>query len=357
VRLDPASAGPTAARLLLDLVSVYTPPGEEHRALPVIEEWASRLGLEAGVDRHGNIVVAPPEWGGALPVALLASHVDTVPGMLEARLDGGVVWGRGAVDAKGPLAAMIVGLALAAGELECSAAAAALLGEERDSRGAWALLASGETPPFIVIGEPTGGDGVAVGYRGSLRLTLECRGEEGHAASVEGGAAWELVELLHELRGDGDPGALTMLRAGEAWNVVPPQATAVLDKRYTGSGADGLAAAARACSKALSRPCGCRRMSLMAPVRVPLSAPVPRSLVAALRGEGVKPRVTVKHGTSDMNILYWGSRSIAAYGPGDPRLAHTRGERVSVEELGRAARVYAATLKSLCRRAPETLRS
>ena len=153
MQLDPASAGRTAARLLYDLVSVYTPPGREHEALPVIEEWAAKLGLGAGLDRHGNIVVAPPGWEDSLPLVALASHVDTVPGMLEPSLEDGVVRGRGAVDAKGPLAAMIVGLALAASRgLECSAAAMALLGEEAESPGAWGLLASGEVPPFVVIG-------------------------------------------------------------------------------------------------------------------------------------------------------------------------------------------------------------
>ncbi len=357
MRLDPASAGATAARLLYDLVSIYTPPGREHEALPVIEEWASRLGLAAGLDRHGNIIVAPEDWNGSLPVVALASHVDTVPGMLKPVLEEGAVAGRGAVDAKGPLAAMIVGLSLAAAEgLECSAAVMALLGEEAESPGAWGLLASGEVPPFIVIGEPTGGDGVAIGYRGSLKLEALCTGEGGHAASSGEGAAWRLVEGLAKVKSVLEPSTLTVLRAGEAWNVAPSRAEAVIDKRFQESPTDALAAAADACGS-LGPGCGCSRLWLLSPVRIPLASPVPRSLVAALRSEGVRPRVSVKQGTSDMNILYWAARSIAAYGPGDPRLAHTDRERVSMEELGRAARVYAAVVRRLCRGAWETLRS
>ncbi|MEB3788207.1 MAG: N-acetyl-lysine deacetylase [Desulfurococcales archaeon] len=342
-----ASAGCTAARLLYDLLKVYTPPGSEEKALPVIAGHAARLGLQASIDKHGNIIVEPRDMDG-MPVVLLASHVDTVPGFIEPAWEGTVLRGRGAVDAKGPLAAMIAGLALAYSEgLQCKAAAAALAGEEAESPGAWGLLSEGMVPPYVVIGEPTGGDGVAIGYRGSMKARIECRDQGGHAASTSG-AANRLVRALAQALASNEGLVVTILRAGEAWNVAPSRAEAVVDYRAAGTGVDMMRAAAGLCDAVAGEGCWCSEVSMMAPIRVELGGLVPRSLVRALRAQGVRPRVVVKQGTSDMNILGRAAASIAAYGPGDARLAHTDREAVTVEELDTAARVYASVLKSVC---------
>ncbi len=344
---ETASAGCTAARLLYDLLKVYTPPGSEGKALPVIEEHASRLGLHASQDRHGNIIVEPQDMEGE-PLILLASHVDTVPGFIEPSWSDGKLKGRGAVDAKGPLASMIAGLALAYKDgLPCKAAVAALAGEEAESPGAWGLLAEGRVPPYVVIGEPTGSDGVAIGYRGSMKARIECRDEGGHAASTSG-AANKLVKALARALEENDGLVVTILQAGEAWNVAPSRGEAVIDYRATGSGADMMNAAARLCDTVAGEGCWCSEVSMMAPIRVELGGLVPRSLIRALRAQGVRPRVVVKQGTSDMNILGRATVSIAAYGPGDARLAHTDREEVSVEELDVAARVYVSVLRDMC---------
>jgi len=349
--LDTASAGFIAARLLYDLLSVYTPTGLEHKAFPVIERHASSLGLTASMDGDGNIVVEPPLDG--IPVVALVGHVDTVKGLVEPYFDGAVVRGRGAVDAKGPLASMITGLYLAReGGLPCKASVIALAGEEGDSRGAWGILRRGLVPPLVIVGEPTGSSKVVVGYRGSSKVIVECRGPEGHSASLEETSIERLVRMLaralDRVRGLGARASITSIRGGSSWNVAPPKSTAVVDVRFEGSIARGVGAVEALCQEARSAGCRCLEYSLTGPARVEVSSPVPRALVAALRGEGVRPGIAVKHGTSDMNLLAPATLSIAAYGPGDPRLSHTSSEAVRVEELGVASRVYYRALARLC---------
>ena len=85
------------------------------------------------------------------------------------------------------------------------------------------------------------------------------------------------------------------------------------------------------------------------PVRVKPQVPVVRSLQRALLERGLKPRLVVKRGTSDMNLLQAITGSIAAFGPGDPRLSHTPGERVSLDEVVEASMIIASALNMLCR--------
>jgi LysW-gamma-L-lysine carboxypeptidase len=232
--------------------------------------------------------------------------------------------------------------------------AVGLVGEEADSRGAKRFLR--EAPRsirHIVIGEPTGGDGVAIGYRGSARIVVECRGEGGHSASPwEADSALdkavELVEKLRQLPRGVDAVTYTPVRleAGRGDNVVPTEALLVLNTRIpVGSTAEEALARLRGLL-----PEGCEARlegETVPPVRVSLNEPVPRALVRSLIRCGRRPRPVVKAGTSDMNYLVALTRSIAAYGPGDPRLAHTTRERVSAGELELAARVYLYTVDEL----------
>ncbi|MCE4604054.1 MAG: N-acetyl-lysine deacetylase [Aeropyrum sp.] len=344
------SAGNLAAKLLLDLLEVYTPSGREYEAIPVLEEWSRRLGLLMSVDSSGSIRLRPPGWGEAQPLIMLASHLDTVPGMLPVRVMEGAIHGRGAVDAKGPLSAMIVGLALASESgIPCAAEVAALSGEEADSPGAWGLVRRGEVAPFVVIGEPTGGDGVAISYRGSLKLAIECRSGSGHSSSVGGGAGWALVDALNVVRGSLPEAVLTMISGGSAPNVTPEAAEAVLDLRFESDAASIINRVSIVCRDVdMTSGCGCSRVELTSPIKVSLSNIVSRTLVSAIRRQGVRPRIVKKLGTSDMNILGRVAQGIAAYGPGDPRLAHTPSEKIGVADLELAAKIYAETILTLC---------
>jgi LysW-gamma-L-lysine carboxypeptidase len=342
-----ASVGLMAARVLVRLLKAYSPTGREAGAARVFIEEARRLGLKAWTDGVGNAYAAPPQTREVR--VLLAGHIDTVEGWVEPGFDGVWVWGRGAVDAKGPLAAMLAAAHIIAGrDGSAPVAVAALVGEEGDSRGARYLAASGRVPAYVIIGEPTGATRVAVGYRGSVRVRVECRGEGGHTASPWAGdsALDKLIDFLvkvragfQEARLDRPTVTVIMVRGGRAGNVLPTSAEALLDARIPpGSSLEELLTELRGI---LHRDCRLEALDYTPPVRVRVSDRVPRALIRALLRHGIKPRPSVKAGTSDMNILAPYTDSIAAYGPGDPSLAHTMREKVSVEELGLAALVYA----------------
>jgi LysW-gamma-L-lysine carboxypeptidase len=286
-----------------------------------------------------------------------------VPGYTDYGFDGRYVWGRGAVDAKGAFASMVTSLIIASsrGGVECGVRVVSLAREEGDSGGAWGLVKRLGVTPFVIVGEPTGAVRVAVGYKGSLKASVVCEGGQGHSANhpLHGSAADRLIDALITIRArlaslKLDP-IVTMINSGVSHNVVAPEAKAVIDVRLH-EGLDPLRVASLLCDTAMHYECLCAEIEGVSPVKVSVSAPVPRALLRALRGLGLKPGVSLKRGTSDMNILFHWSISIAAYGPGDPMLSHTPYERVSVEELGIAAMAYYEAFKTLCERGAEWMR-
>ncbi|MCS7107453.1 MAG: M20/M25/M40 family metallo-hydrolase [Acidilobaceae archaeon] len=333
-----ASTKSLAVELLVELLKAYTPSGEEARALGVLQRYAEELGYEeVYVDEVGNFVA---ERGEGARVALVG-HVDTVAGFLEVREEGGEVWGRGAVDAKGPLAAMMVGGSLAEGVRVVFVAS---VGEEADSRGAKALLGRLRAE-HIIVGEPTNLDGIAIGCRGSCRLSLECRSPGGHAATPQADSACRtLLEVLGELSShDGytfAPVFLCCEKSGD--NVLPKRARAEVNVRIpVGKSSEQL----KELLKDLR--CGWELSDCSEPFQTSPSNPVARSLARALSSMQLKPRYTVKLGTSDMNILGKITKNIAEYGPGRAELSHSEEERISLEEYFLGIEAYSRALTEL----------
>ena len=342
-------------RVLYELVSIPSPSGEEGKAVNYLLRVADELGLEAWVDRAGSFYATAPR--SQSPVVALVSHVDTVRDWYPARLEGDTVYGRGAVDAKGPLVSMLMSLALvAATEPEAPVMVAGLVGEEADSPGAkYFLRTAPHSIKHIVIGEPTGGTRVAIGYRGSAKIRVVCKGRGGHSASPEPGssALEKAAKLVLELGSRGRSVTETsftpvQLVAGDGSNIVPMRAEMLLDTRIPpGKSLDD---ALRELEELLPSSCEARPVGeYVEPVKVSLNKPVPRALIRAILLAGEKPVPVIKAGTSDMNYLVRLTESIAAYGPGDPGLAHTRDEKLSLSEIKLAIKVYTETIKQLTR--------
>ncbi len=350
-------AGSMAAELLHKLLRVYSPTFMEGDAARLLVEEAWRLGYdEAFIDPVGNVrmVKYPPRegWEPGDRVALV-SHIDTVPGWVEPIRGPGWLRGRGAVDAKAPLAAMTVAGALYEPR-NVPVEVVAAVGEEGPSHGAWHLAETGWRARAVVIGEPTNTTKVAVGYRGGCRITVRCLGEPGHSSSPwlyrsACGLAVEAYHAAEELSGGSVSSytlAVTGMRCGGGGNVVAEEAELVIDARIpVGGSVERLLDMLR---ERLPPQCEARAASrCLPPVRVPVSSPAARALMRSLLGLGYPARPVIKAGTSDMNILYRVAGSIAAYGPGRSELSHTRFEEVTVEELGLAVRVYLGALREL----------
>ncbi len=325
---------------LLELIKHYTPSGEEHRIAPTMKDLSKRLGFSHfEIDPAGNYIMRRGRGPNTL---LLAGHVDTVPGMLEHGIRDGEVYGRGAVDAKGPLAALMVGGAEAEfDEDKYSVIVAGLVDEEGAGRGAQALLNSIRDVRGVVIGEPTGAEGVVISYRGSLTFRLRCTALGGHSSApyVGESALDKLLEAIGEIRSIfngksyGEPtSAITQLRAGDWPTKLPEEAEATLNIRYP-PGMDGASIIERVEAVASMRGCRVEILDSTPPVSASLDSPTVRSLVRSIIMNGRKPKILRKTGSSDMNILHKLTRNIAAYGPGNSLLAHTSRESVSIVDL------------------------
>ncbi|ALL01882.1 N-acetyl-lysine deacetylase [Pyrodictium delaneyi] len=348
--------GSRAARLLRELVSVYSPTFMEDDAAKLLVDEAWSLGFSAAWrDAVGNarLLVEPSEPVEDPPRVALVSHIDTVPGWVEPSSPPGVVRGRGAVDAKAPLAAMVVAASLYRPRRILVEVVAAV-GEEGPSHGAWYLVDSGWKADVVIIGEPTNTTKVAIGYRGGARFRVRCQGEPGHASSswlyrsacslaVE---AYQAIEELSEPTAKGYTFTVTWMSCGSGGNIVADEAQLEVDLRIPPGGS--LEEALKRLEARLPEGCIAERpSSWLPPVSVKPSSPAPRALIRALLAEGYRAQPVVKAGTSDMNILYQVAGSIAAYGPGRSELSHTRYEEITIAELDLAVRVYINALREL----------
>jgi len=264
------------------------------------------------------------------PLVTLSTHLDTVPPFIPPRLDGDVLWGRGACDAKGIAAAMI----LAAEQLRARDTPVALLfvvGEEVSHDGAEAANRVRTTSKVLINGEPTEST-LAAGTKGAMRFTLRTRGQAAHSAYPHLGrsAIRDLVTLLHEMESvqlPSDPqlGETTinigMIDGGIADNVMAPSAEARLMARLVTSPEEF--------ESVLRRWVG-ERAELEIGITVPLARlgtlPGFQTSIAAFA-------------TDIPKLNNWGRPYL--FGPGSILHAHRDDEHVEVAELGAAVDSYA----------------
>lgn len=195
-------------------------------------------GRDPTVDAAGNVLAVR---GSGRPHVVLNTHVDTVPPHVPFSRDGDVVEGRGACDAKGPLAALLAAF-LAVDPDEGRVTLAVTPDEETDSLGADALDLDADG---YVVGEPTD-LAACTSARGRFQGTVELDGEGAHAAEPGTGAnavaaaeqVLAAVRTFDAERGPGDhpelgPATLTptVIRGGDATNRVPDDCTVTFDRR------------------------------------------------------------------------------------------------------------------------------
>jgi [amino group carrier protein]-lysine/ornithine hydrolase len=331
------------------LVARYSPSGREAPAVGEFLRLARELGYTARADAIGNGIA---RRGRGRPRIVFLGHIDTVDGDRPVRRVRGRIHGRGAVDAKGPIAAaLLAGARWDAGPGEFVVVAA--VGEETDSRGARHLI-SRLRPDAVIAGEPSGWDGVTIGYKGEVQLEATFRGSRTHYSSPlpttpDRALAWvRAVEALAGAHVQESPfrslSAKTIAidterRGGEE------TVTVVLDLRVPPSLTT--AEVVRALPTEPGPPSIDVRLRVE-PIEVDRSNPVAAALVAGIRARGGRPTLWRKSGTSDLNVVLpaWKVPG-AAYGPGDARLDHTDREVLSVAELRRSIAVLRHAIRTL----------
>ena len=311
--------------------------------------------------------------GGGEPVLLLNGHLDTVPAgaMHDAfapRRDGADLWGRGACDMKGALAAMCVSLSVLSRSpslLGGTLLFAGTVDEESGSLGIRALLDGGVGADGAVVGEPTSLR-PAVAHKGSCFVRIELCGRGAHgsvpAEGVNAAAAGARIALAieetlqptlrsrtHPLLGHSTV-SLGRLCGGTQPNIVAERCELDIDRRVL-PGEDG--ALDELCDLVSSVCDGIEGLSYQI-TEMPMTAAVPHVPLGTAASDPIAQAAIAACATLDLpaepvGVTYWtdgghlAARGIPAIilGPGDIRYAHGPEERVPISELGLAAELYA----------------
>lgn len=299
-------------------------------------------GVPTDSEARFNLYAALP---GIIPDVVLSTHMDTVPPFFGLREDAEFLYGRGACDAKGIIAAQIA----AASRLRSSGVNVGLLfvvGEERDSAGAAVANLHPKGSRFLINGEPTN-NRLALASKGALRVELHAHGRMAHSAYPELGdsAIDKLIQALHDLLAMplpfeptlGEDGHSTLniglLHGGRAPNVVADHAEAHLLIRLVGPSEDT------------------RRQILdvvagRADVHFSLDLPFVRMRPVRMRQGGADlPTMIAKFTTDIPSLTAWGEPFLL--GPGSIHVAHTPDEKIAKKELLEAVDLYVDLATSL----------
>ena len=335
------------------MVEIPSLSGEESVLAGFLVETMRGLGFDARVDEAGNAVGI---LGDGPAEIVLLGHMDTVPGAVPVRVEDGKLYGRGSVDAKGPLAAFIAAAAEVGRRPGKRLVVVGATEEEAASSKGARHVARTFAPTCCVVGEPSGTRAITLGYKGRIVLAYEASAATTHSAAPgdnvleEGVEFWNRLRLwaekfnagkamfdrldpaLREIQSKND--GLTESLALRASVRIPPGLTSAGVQREIEAFAAGSA-----------------RLHFWGadpPYRAEKNTALVRAFLKAVRAEGLEPAFKVKSGTSDMNVVgpAWNC-PIVAYGPGDSNLDHTPHEHLDLAEYRQAIRILARVLRSV----------
>ncbi len=370
----------TAVELVRGLVAIPSTSRHEAPATAWLVEQMRAAGYDrAFVDEAGNAVGELGDPSAARTIVLLG-HIDTVPGNIPVRIepsgDGEVLFGRGSVDAKGPLATFVAGAArFGATRARESGLRVIVVGaveeEAATSKGARFIAArfNGTTDPVpsaCIIGEPSHWRRVTLGYKGRLLLDLTADQPMAHTAGPDASVAAIVVDLwnwitAHAARyNDGKDKAFDQLSPSlrrfitgheEMHDIADAQ---IAWRLPIGFDAEAFSDEVRGWP-ATHRPAArtafdFRFRGFERPWRGDRNNVLVRSFLAAVRTEDAAAQLgfVLKTGTSDMNVVapLWRC-PIVANGPGDSALDHTPNEHLPLDEYWKAVRVIEQVLNQL----------
>lgn len=354
--------------LLKNMLEIYSPSGKEMKLAFFLEDRLEKLGLKnVRRDKVGNVY---GEVGSGSPTVLLCGHMDTVPGWIPVRLENDMLYGRGAVDAKSSLAAMIS----AAAKLKVrgeggKVVAAGVVEEERKAKGIRQLLRESIDANYAIFGEPSGLSNITFAYKGKLGIKLTCSTETGHVGAqhlyfnaIE--KAYDLwISMFKSFTKERSPHGefysatpcLIGIRSRRSYGGTPNHCVLRIDIRLPPKfRCDEATAIVKRTVDQFQRENPKVSVKLEVKDKVdPFVADRNTILMKALKESieevsRIPVRFLRKTGTGDMNIF--GSKTgipVATYGPGDSRLSHTHTEYINTEEYLTSIEVYRKTLEKL----------
>ena len=343
---------------LIGLVEHYSPSGSEEAAASWLVKHMSSLGFEASLDEVGNALGV---MGTGNKQVILLGHIDTVPGEIPVQVENEILFGRGSVDAKGPLACFVDAVAQVGVLDDWQFVVIGAVDEERDSLGA-RFVVDQYKPDFAIIGEPNNWDRIALGYKGSAWANITLIGDQTHTASGEQTAAEAVIEMWSAIKSFAEEFNSDKKRAFD--KILPTL-------RGLDSGEDGFEQWARI------------KLGVRLPVEISpeewylklekilmtsntfqnkmekvgfamlawqseKNSKLVRAFLNGIRHEGGTPRFVYKTGTADFNVVapVWKCPAIV-YGPGDSALDHTPNEHLALEEYKKAVSVLVGMFNNL----------
>ena len=332
-----------------------------------------RQTVHEGRENVVGVVHATGARRGSRDGLMFNSHMDTVPvenmsiDPFDPVVREGRVYGRGACDAKGPIAAMLAAVTAYAerGERPATVVFAAMADEELSFSGSWKLIEREWPVSACVVGEPTRLS-LIVAHKGVARWRVRVKGVSAHGATPHLGrsAIYDGARLLLALEAYAqelsalEPHALLgcptlnvgRAEGGQSVNVVPDLCVFEMERRLL-PGEDGRGAVGECEARVRELVGGGAEFEFEEPhvldpaLDTPPEAEVARAVGEAHRAEfGSACEVGGAHYGTDASKLSRAGIETVVCGPGDVAQAHTKDEYVEVEQLEMAARLYGRIL-------------
>jgi acetylornithine deacetylase len=323
--------------LTAELLAIQSFTRDEGAVIDFSARWLVSRGWNVTIQEvspgRGNVWASRAGGG-----VTLSTHLDTVPPYIAPRLEGDRLYGRGACDAKGIAAAMLVAADRLASDGEDRVDVLLVVGEEKGSDGARAANNLAATSRYLINGEPTESR-LASGCKGSLRFMVRTRGREAHSAYPHLGRSailplLALLPTIDTLDFPSDPvlGATTVnigtIRGGTEANIVPAYAEAELMLRLVSD-----VEPVKTMIEAWAERGG---------AEVEFGSYIPAQHFHTMAGFDVAPVAY----TSDIPLLSrWGKPLL--FGPGSIHVAHTPEEYIDVHELRASVDTYVRLTREL----------
>ena len=367
-----------AVDLVRGLVAIPSLSRHEAAASTWLADQMRAHGFDrAYVDEAGNAVGELGEPSASRTIVLLG-HIDTVPGNIPVRIEGNRLYGRGSVDAKGPLATFVAGAAMFATAAARTAdvrvvVVGAVEEEAATSKGARFIASRFDgrrerIPNACIIGEPSHWNRVTLGYKGRLLLDLIADQPMAHTAGPDASVASVVVDLWNWVTAHA---AKHNEGKDKAFDQLTPSLrrfiTATTDAMHdtvdaqfawrlpVGFDAEGFMRELETQALKPSSPQAQKTQFKLSfrghePAwRGDRTNTLVKSFLAGLRSVEASEKLgfVLKTGTSDMNVVapIW-KCPIVAYGPGDSSLDHTPNEHLDLDEYWKAVHVVEHTLRA-----------
>jgi LysW-gamma-L-lysine carboxypeptidase len=357
-----------AVDLLTRMVKIYSPSGSEEEISRFLAEEMEKLGFRVRRDQVGNVI---GEVGEGSPVVLLCGHMDTVEGIIPIRFENGQLYGRGSVDAKGPLAAMIVAASKFVDDgFPGSILVVGVVDEEKGGTGIQHFVESGIHPDYAIFGEPSGLEKVVFGYKGIVTVKITVETPSGHSAApwlfenaIEKAMEfWWQIRKLHlreeklKSRFYSITSCLTKIKGGNtSASFIPSYCEIFVQLRIPPQllPEQVFEEVKRKIDRYKATNPKVKVSVEMVDVAKAFEADR-RSVIVRALAWGIRKTTlnyasfSRKTGTGDMNVLGNALKiPVVTYGPGDSRLDHTPNEHIDVKEYLKSIEVLKKALTKL----------